>query len=241
MKFPDRWVTWIMQRITTVSYSVLVNGEPSKVFSPSVGLRQGDPLSSYIFILCMEVLSRNLSELQASKDLDGLKIARSAPKITHLFFADDALFFFKANHKNCWAIKNVLSTFCEISGEMINFDKSHVIFSPNTPQKFRKIMRKPLGVLDKDKIGTYLGCPMEVDGRSSKVFKSIITKTAEKILSWKFSNLSQTGKLILINTILCSLASNIISIYLLPKKITRTITSMLLKFWWSSSMDKTPI
>ncbi|XP_048489868.1 secreted RxLR effector protein 78-like [Beta vulgaris subsp. vulgaris] len=79
MKFPDRWVIWIMQCISKVSYSVLVNGEPSKVFSLSVGLRQGDPLSSYIFILCMEVLSKNLSKLQASKDLEGLKIARSAP------------------------------------------------------------------------------------------------------------------------------------------------------------------
>ena len=107
MRFPEIWVVWIMQCIS-ISYSVLVNGEPSKVFHPSVGLRQGDPLSSYIFILCMEVLSKNLSKLQNSKELVGLKIARTAPKISHLFFADDALFFFKANPKNCWAIKNIL-------------------------------------------------------------------------------------------------------------------------------------
>ena len=241
MNFPEVWVLWIMQCITTVSYSILVNGEPSKVFHPSVGLRQGDPLSSYIFILCMEVLSRNLSKLQATKELNGLKIARNAPKISHLFFAVDALFFFKANPKNCWAIKNILATFCEKSGEMMNFEKSHVIFSPNTPPKFRKILRKPLGVKDKDKIGSYLGCPMEVDGRNTSVFNEITTKTANKILTWKFSTLSQAGKLILINTILTALASSIISIYLLPKKTTRNITSLLLRFWWSSSMEKKPI
>lgn len=178
-----------MQCISTVSYSVLVNGEPSKVFYPSVGLRQGDPLSSYIFILYMEVLSKNLSKLQDSKELVGLRIARKAPKISHLFFADDALFFFKANPKNCWAIKSILATFCDKSGEMINFEKPHVVFSPNTPLKFRKIMRKLLGVANKNKIGTYLGCPMEVDGRSTSVFKDIITKTANKILTWKFSSL----------------------------------------------------
>ena len=82
---------------------------------------------------------------------------------------------------------------------------------------------------------------MEVDGRTTSVFNDIITKTANKILMRKFSTLSQAGKLILINTILTALTSNIISIYLLPKKITRKITSLLLRFWWSTSMDKKPI
>ncbi|XP_048503164.1 uncharacterized protein LOC125498892 [Beta vulgaris subsp. vulgaris] len=241
MNFPEIWVQWIMQCITTVSYAVLVNGEPSQTIFPSAGLRQGDPLSSYIFILCMEVLSRNLTHLQNMKELEGLKIARTAPKISHLFFADDALFFFKAQPKNCWTIKNVLSTFCEKSGEMINFEKSHVIFSPNTPIKFTKIMRKPLGVQVKGKIGNYLGCPMEIDGRSSASFNEITTKTVNKILSWKFSRLSPAAKLILINTILTSLASHIVSIYLLPRKITKKLSSTLLKFWWSSSMEKKPI
>ncbi|XP_048491564.1 uncharacterized protein LOC125492868 [Beta vulgaris subsp. vulgaris] len=146
MKFPENWVQWIMQCITTVTYSILINGEPSKVFKPLAGLRQGDPLSSYIFILCMEVLSRSLTQAQDIKTLEGLKIARNAPKITHLLFADDALFFFKALPKNCWALRDIINNFCRASGEMINFDKSHVIFSPNTPLKFTRIMRRPLGV-----------------------------------------------------------------------------------------------
>lgn len=88
MSFPENWIQWIMQCITTVSYSILVNGE---------GLRQGDPLSSYIFILCMEVLSRNLTQAQDNDRLEGLKIARNAPKINHLLFADDALLDIKTN------------------------------------------------------------------------------------------------------------------------------------------------
>lgn len=120
----------------------------------------------------MEVLSRNLSKLQKNKEVQGLKIARSASEISHLFFEDDALIFFKANPDNCWAIKKVLQEFCHDSGEMVNFDKSHVIFSPNTPSTFVRLMRNPLGVSNKPTIGTYLGCPMEVDGRTSSLFNN---------------------------------------------------------------------
>lgn len=59
MEFPTKWIKWITQCITTVTYSILVNGEPTTYFNPKAGLRQGDTLSSYIFILCMEVLSTN--------------------------------------------------------------------------------------------------------------------------------------------------------------------------------------
>lgn len=81
MKFPENWIKWIMQCITTVSYSILINGEPTTFFNPKAGLRQGDPLSSYIFILCMEALSTTLTKAQETKEIHGLKISRSAPSL----------------------------------------------------------------------------------------------------------------------------------------------------------------
>lgn len=130
MQFPKNWIQWINQCMSTVSYSILVNGEPRKFFKPSASLRQGDPLSSYLFILCMETLSMKLIAAQISKDIQGIKIASSAPSLTHLFFADDAIFFFKAIPKNNWYLKTLLQDFCAMSGELINYDKSHVIFQP---------------------------------------------------------------------------------------------------------------
>lgn len=105
MEFPTKWIKWIMQCITIVSYSILVNGEPTTYFNPKAGLRQGDPLSPYIFILCMEVLSTNLIKTQEEKSIHGIKIARTAPSLSHLFFADDALFFFKGIPRVCWKLK----------------------------------------------------------------------------------------------------------------------------------------
>lgn len=85
-RFPEIWVNWIMQCVTRVSYSILVNGEPSSPFKPKCGLRQGDPLSPYIFILCMEALSHKMIHLQAIRAIQGIKIGRHAPRINHLFF-----------------------------------------------------------------------------------------------------------------------------------------------------------
>lgn len=74
MRFPETWIHyWIMQCVSTVSYSILINGEPTSFFKSSAGLRQGDPLSSYLFILCMETLSTKLTAAQNSKDIHGIK------------------------------------------------------------------------------------------------------------------------------------------------------------------------
>ena len=117
-EFLEKWIKWILQCITTVSYSVLINGESTSFFNPKAGLRQGDPLSSYIFILCMEALSTTLSKAQEDKMIHGIRIARSAPSLSHLFFVDDALFFFKGIPRICWKLKEILSDFCEKSGEL---------------------------------------------------------------------------------------------------------------------------
>lgn len=130
MTFQEVWIDRILQCLSTVSYSVLVNGEPSQPFTPKVGLRQGDPLSSYLFILCMEVLSKRVSLLQFKRKITGLKVARRASPISHLFFVDDALFCFKTKPSSCRVLRQHVDSFCEMSGEMINFDKSIVIFTP---------------------------------------------------------------------------------------------------------------
>jgi hypothetical protein len=91
MGYPPRLVSLIMRCISTVSYQVLINGQPSSPFIPQRGLRQGDPLSPYLFVLCADVFSGLIRKEVAGKNIHGVKIARSAPQISHLFFADDSL------------------------------------------------------------------------------------------------------------------------------------------------------
>lgn len=128
----------------------------------------------------MEVLSTNLIAAQKDKLIHCIKIARSAPSLSHLFFADDALFFFKAIPHVHWKFKDILSSFCEKYGEMINFEKSTILFTPNTPRRFISLMRKPLGMRNSNTVGKYLGCPIQVDRRNTTAFQSIVTNIQAK-------------------------------------------------------------
>ncbi|XP_021728399.1 uncharacterized protein LOC110695480 [Chenopodium quinoa] len=115
-----------VQCVTTVSYQILVNGSPSQAFLPKCGLRQGDPLSPYLFVLCMEVFSLMLRQDEKKGLFQGLRVSRRAPSVSHLFFADDALLFFKVSPSSCDQILSVTNDFCSISGQMINIQKSFV-------------------------------------------------------------------------------------------------------------------
>ena len=94
--FHSKWVTLMMECITTVSYSILVNGEPHGFIKPSRGLRQGDPLSPYLFLFCAGGFHSLLQKAKNAGELQGVSISRGGPKITHLFFTNDSLLFSKA-------------------------------------------------------------------------------------------------------------------------------------------------
>ena len=110
------WVEMIMRLVTTVSFSVLFNGDRLDSFVPTRGIRQGDPISPYLFLLAVEGLSCLLKSKIQSSSLSGIKVAASAPMVSHLLFADDSLLFFKANRESAETVTDVLNTYCQASG-----------------------------------------------------------------------------------------------------------------------------
>ncbi|XP_019094821.1 PREDICTED: uncharacterized protein LOC104757764 isoform X2 [Camelina sativa] len=108
MGFSEVWCNWIMKCITTVSYSVLLNGKPTGLIYPSRGIRQGDPILPYIYLLCTEALSAMIQESIRLKSLHGFKASRNGPAISHLLFTDDSLLFCKATDQECTIVLNIL-------------------------------------------------------------------------------------------------------------------------------------
>jgi hypothetical protein len=130
--FHANWIQWIEACISTTSFFILLNGSPYGHIAPERGLRQGDPLSPFLFILGSEVFSRLLLKEERSGNIKGMRIARNSPAINHLLFADDLLIFGKATLLEASSIKSCLDKYCAWSGQTVNASKSSIRFSKNT-------------------------------------------------------------------------------------------------------------
>ena len=122
--FPIKLMDLIMSCVSSVSTSLLINGGCLDSFFPSRGIRQGDPLSPYLFILCMEYLGHLIEEKCAAKVWNPLKTSRNGPSFSHLFFANDMVLFVEADTENCLAINEALQEFCAKSGQKVSEAKS---------------------------------------------------------------------------------------------------------------------
>ena len=143
--FPENLIKLIMSCITSVSTSLLLNGGSLDPFLPSRGIRQGNPLSPYLFILCMEFLGHLIEEKCASKLWTPVKASRSSPAFSHLFFVEDLVLFASATPENYAAISFVLQEFCNKSGQKVSEAKSRAFFSPNVDPNQRDALTSILG------------------------------------------------------------------------------------------------
>jgi len=160
--FQEKWIDLIMKCVTTVSYRIKVNGEYTDHFFPQRGLRQGDPLSPYLFILCAEGLSALLQQAESDGKIEGIKIRREAPRVNHLFFADDSLILMKAGCSGAQALKQIMCKYELASGQVINKDKSSILFSPNTGDHAKQQKRLIMSINQEASAERYLGLPVSV-------------------------------------------------------------------------------
>ena len=108
---------------------------------PHRGLRHGDPLSPYLFILCTEALIANIRKAEREKQLTGIKVARACPSVSHLLFADDSLFFCKAQREECHTILRILKEYEVASGQLINFEKYSIQFGHKIEDSLKQELR----------------------------------------------------------------------------------------------------
>ncbi|XP_019183755.1 PREDICTED: uncharacterized protein LOC109178674 [Ipomoea nil] len=230
--FDNGWVDLLMLCVTTVEYTILVNGETAGLVKPTRGIRQGDPLSPYLFIICAEGLSVLLQQAEARGDIHGVRVARGAPTITHLFFADDSLLFFRANEHEAKTIKDCLDVYSSASGQLINYDKSSAVFSCNTTASSRNTVTALIGVHEATDLGRYLGLPSVLRRNKVAIFRYIKEKVRARIGLWQHRLLSRAGKEILLKSIAQSLPIFTMSVFLLPMRTCDTLEKMFNRYWW---------
>jgi len=173
MGFSEKWIKWIMMCVETVDYSVILNRGMVGPIIPALGLRQGDPLSPYLFILCAEGLSALIRNAENRGDLQGVRICRIAPRVSHLLFVDDCFLFFQAKEHQANIMKQILNQYEEASGQAISLPKSEIFYSRNVEKPIQQAITNILGVRAVLETGKYLGLPSMV-GRSKKATFSFI-------------------------------------------------------------------
>lgn len=152
---------------------------------PTRGLRQGDPLSSYLFLICLEIFTRSLSkEAFNSKSGIGFVINKGVVHIPALLFADDALLFCRATSSACWKLKNLLDTFCVEFGQMINYHKLTRIFTKTVPVHTRHMLASIFNITLKATIGRYLGIHCCYSKLSIENEGQFLSKANDRITHW---------------------------------------------------------
>ncbi len=188
--FNEKFVKLIQQCISTVRYSLLLNGSIVSTFYPSRGLRQGDPLSPYLFIIGSEVLLRLINREQSLGNLSGVKVAGNAQPITKLYYADDVILFCKVKLQEVNSLVQCIDTYCEWSGQKVSIEKSGFFTSKGVHPQFKMQLKDSWGFQQLPQNTKYLGVPLFLSNNKSKDFRYVQERLESHLSGWKSKNLS---------------------------------------------------
>jgi len=200
--FAEQWITLIMACVQSVSNSILINGGPVGNIQPSRGIRQGDPIFPYLFLICAEALSALLQQAERKGIITGVPTSLRGPSLSHLFFTDDNIIFCEANSVEWRRIMKILGIYEKGSGQKINLLKTSLFFSRNTSQERKQEILSLSRLTETHRIDTYLGLPSFVGKSKIQSFGFIKDRVLKKINNWKVKFLSQTGKEVLLKAVI---------------------------------------
>ncbi|KAJ9536330.1 hypothetical protein OSB04_un000493 [Centaurea solstitialis] len=226
-------VAWIKEMLHTSSFSLAINGESVGFFKGARGLRQGDPISPYLFTLVMEGFNMALKQcIQQANSSFGYHAGCEPLEISHLCFADDLFVFTRGDVASVDVLKRALDLFRGWSGMAPSLEKSEVFFA-NVPESTRLAI---LGILPFN-AGTfpirYLGVPLSPSRLRVSDYQVLVDKVTKRIHNWKTKALSFAGRKLLISSVLQSLQLYWMSVFLLPSGVIHELEALFRKFLWA--------
>ncbi|GJT83625.1 putative RNA-directed DNA polymerase, eukaryota, reverse transcriptase zinc-binding domain protein [Tanacetum coccineum] len=235
MCFSLKWRKWINGCLNSAFGSVLVNGSPTKEFKFKKGLRQGESLSPFLFILTIEALHITLQEAKQKYIFEGIKVGSNLIDVSHFQFADDALILGKWSIENAKNLFHLLRCFHMSSGLKVNFNKSK-FFSVGVndvqTHNFASILCCQPSTLP----CTYLGLPLGSNMNKSCNWKPILDKFHKRLTSWRSRNISYGGRLTLLKSVLGALGTYFFSLFKAPKCVINNLEKLRRNFFWGGSL-----
>ncbi|KAM2092455.1 hypothetical protein TB2_030374 [Malus domestica] len=214
--FDPVFCRWIKECVSSTSYSILMNGTPKGYILPQRGLRQGDPLSPYLFLLCTEGLSALIRKGLEMGALHGVKVTPKGMPITHLLFADDSVLFCEATVEEARGVREILNSYAVGSGQEINMLKSSIFYGSKVKKQDKKDIERTLNIQSKAGFGKYLGLQADFGHSKKVVFNDVRERIESRMTGWAEQFLSPAGKEILIKAVATAMPNHAMSCFKLP-------------------------
>jgi len=229
MSFHSKWISWIRGCMESATVSVLVNGSPMEEFKPFRGLRQGDPLAPFLFLVVTEGLVGLVRQVVKARLFSGIKIGRKEAEVCILQFADDTVFFCENSYSNVVTLKAILRGFELASGLKINFHKSKLtginVLRSNLVCYTKTLNCVQIGIPFK-----YLGLEVGGNPRKKKFWEPVLNKLKARLNVWKGKFLSLAGRICLIKFVLTAVPLYYLSLFRVPETVCKSITSIQRRF-----------
>ncbi|RVW46326.1 LINE-1 reverse transcriptase-like [Vitis vinifera] len=233
MGFGTRWMEWIWWCISTAKFSLLVNGVPTGFFPSSKGLRQGDPLSPYLFVMGMEVLSALIRRAVGGGFVSGYNLKGRGGlvmEVSHLLFADDTIIFCEAKKEYLTSLSWILAWFEAASGLRINLAKSVLI--PIGEVEEIEEMAVELGCKVGALPSVYLGLPLGVHHKAISMWDGVEERMRRRLALWKRQYIFKGGRITLIKSTLASIPIYQLSLFRMPKSVAKRLEKLQRDFLW---------
>ena len=236
--FPANITSLIMHSLASTLISLLWNGSKTECFTPTRGLRQGDPLSPYLYVFCMERLGEMIQdEVRVGRWLP-LQASANGPSISHLFYADDELLFAKAKPSQARVINKILEDVCSISGLKVSLEKSRAFASADVTRNRKDSVTSTTRIQFTSNLGKYLGFQMHHGRIKKEDFSSIMDRVSNKLASWKGRLLNKPGHVTLANSVLTAIPAHNMQIQWLPQYVCDHLDKTVCSFIWKGSTNK---
>lgn len=235
--FCSRFTSLIGMLLHNCWFSVSFNGVAAGFFKSSRGIRQGDPIAPYLFVIASEVLSRGLSASFQAGRLKGYAGPRGVLQISHLLYADDTVVFLNASKRNIENFQQFIGQYESCSGQKVNPAKSSFLLSNKAPRLLRQTVFNCTGYHSQGNCIKYLGIPIKRGRYCCSDFGFLIDRFQAKLAGWQSKLLSQAGRVILISSVLQSMPVYLASACFIPKRIIKFLDSLCASFFWKGNND----
>ncbi|KAL0399880.1 UNVERIFIED_CONTAM: Retrovirus-related Pol polyprotein from type-2 retrotransposable element R2DM [Sesamum radiatum] len=230
--FPPPFITWIMECVSTSSFSVALNGSLHGFFPGKRGLRQGDPMSPALFLLSMEYFSRLVKRRTSDSEFNFHPKCEKL-KITHLLFADDLMLFSRGDLPSISILMECLQEFRDVSGLAVNTSKSSIFTAGIHNDELHGILARTEFVRGAMPV-RYLGIPLAAQRLSVSDYSPLVDQIAKSISKWAAKSLSYAGRLELIRSVIQGVECFWLQIFPLPAAVVEKIHRLCRNFLWNS-------